>query len=416
MQSVVRKRTGETWGSAVTLVWTVLVVSADLKVGISPYIHWAVSVIAAVLLFPYFLRFLVVPYICHTERFPRVPAMLPAALFVFSVLLPVFYGAELGHSAEQAAKLIVILLGSLALFAARPHLLSGAFSGLIVAVWVNVILVVLNLFVGAGTAGLMTGDGRWGTLLNYPGSLWRMAISVWMFAAYRVAKEKSIPSFALLVGSTVLILMDGARTGIILVSLGVLFLMFVLSSETKHSRLVLCISFAAVIGVSGFMARSRLLSGSANNAVGGATRVGNVEDITRLTMLQDAIYAVQSHPVFGTGIETTKSETIIGPMVVHMTYLQVWADLGLFGLAAYVCLVWGWLPWLPRMLRGLRNVSDCRSRAICYNAIFLLMVFGLAGIFHPLSTEWSEWILFIIPYAIVRKFALFEPRIVEAHV
>jgi len=83
----------------------------------------------------------------------------------------------------------------------------------------------------------------------------------------------------------------------------------------------------------------------------------------------------------------------------------VWADLGLLGLVAYVWLVWGWLWWAPRVLERIRCSADPEWRAIHYNALFLLLFYALAAFFHPLSTEWSEWVIFIIPYALVWNLA-----------
>jgi O-antigen ligase len=122
-------------------------------------------------------------------------------------------------------------------------------------------------------------------------------------------------------------------------------------------------------------------------------------------MLQDVTNAIEAHPILGTGIETTVTETIAGPMGTHMTYLQVWADLGFLGFVSYIWLVWGWVPWVPRVLRRVQALSDPVQRAIYYNALYVLLFFACAGFFNPLSTEWSEWVLFIVAYALVWQMA-----------
>ncbi len=109
--------------------------------------------------------------------------------------------------------------------------------------------------------------------------------------------------------------------------------------------------------------------------------------------------------ILGTGIGTTVTETKVGPMGTHMTYLQVWADLGIAGFLSYIWLVWGWLPWVPRVLRRVRALRDPVERAIYYNALYVLLFFAAAGFFNPLSSEWSEWVLFVVAYALVWRMA-----------
>jgi O-antigen ligase len=117
--------------------------------------------------------------------------------------------------------------------------------------------------------------------------------------------------------------------------------------------------------------------------------------------------------VMGTGFLSTRTETPAGPMVVHNTYLQVWADLGLLGVVSYVWLVFGWMAWLPKALRRIRALSDDQQRAIYYNAIFLLFVFDLTGFLHPLSTEWAQWIPFLVPYSLLWHLVGREPQMGE---
>ena len=92
----------------------------------------------------------------------------------------------------------------------------------------------------------------------------------------------------------------------------------------------------------------------------------------------------------------TRVSTEAGPMSVHMTYLQIWADLGIFGLLAYLWVTCGWAPQLRRAFLAVRSIGSAEERAIYYNAVFILMFFVFSGFFHPVSTEWSEWIAFAI--------------------
>src|SRR5207302_4839890 len=93
-------------------------------------------------------------------------------------------------------KIAVILIGGLSVFTSRCDLPRAAFHGFVIAVCLNAALLLGGLL-GYGSAEIMAVD-RWGTVLNYPGSLWRVGITVWVFAAYLLAVRRSLGSLALL--------------------------------------------------------------------------------------------------------------------------------------------------------------------------------------------------------------------------
>jgi O-antigen ligase len=341
---------------------------------------------------------------------------------VAAICLPAIYTANAVYSLAEAAKLAVILLGATAIFVGRARLAHHAFRGFIIAVAINFILLIGG-YLGFGTAEEMAAN-RWGTFLSWPGSLSRVAGSVWVYAAYLVVKRRSPAALALLAASTFLVYVDGSRTVLLLLLLGALFVVVALAVEAGQLRrgllraaLVAAIGCGAVFLVINY---SGVLSGDTTvedqGAIGRfrllintfeATGVENLgsADVVRYQMLQDVLDAIRAHPIFGTGIETTVTETKIGPMGTHMTYLQVWADLGLLGFLSYIWLVWGWLPWVPRVLRRVRGLPDPVERAVYYNALYVLLFYAVAGFFNPLSTEWSEWVLFIVAYALVWRVA-----------
>ena len=411
----------EIWAGRVALVWAVVVLAADLKVSM-PHIHWAVSALAITLILPYLLR---VPWKA------RFPARAPAWLFIVAVCVPILYRARVVYSIAEAGKLAVILVGATSIFVSRTILAHYAFRGFVVAVYLNLFLLVGG-FLGLGSAGIM-GIDRWGTILNHPGSLSRVGVMVWVFAAYLVVKRRSATALGLSIASTALVYFDGSRTTFLLLFLGALFLVFVLAVEAGRLRRALFIGIIGLGIVTAIVGYSGILSGqSGGGAVGRFSEsVGSVgaegwqgletADLIRFQMLQDVVEAIQAHPVLGTGIETTTTETIDGPMDTHMTYLQVWADMGLLGFSAIMWLMWGWIVWIPKVLRTVRVFPDLAQRALYYNATFLLFFYAVAAVFHPLSTEWSEWIMFIVSYAlvweIVRSDDVPHPKLlpVEAH-
>ena len=396
----------EKFAAQVVFAWALLTLAVDLKVALFLRIHWVATAIALVLLYPYLSR---------VRWWVKFPARTPVVVFLLAVLIPALYGTEPVTSLGATAKLALILVAGTSLFVARRSLAHSAFQALPIIVYVNLALVVGGLL-GLDSAGIMA-TGRWGTLVNYPGSLWRVAISVWIFAAYFVIKKHSIAHLALLAASTLLVFMDGSRTGLLLILLGCVFLVYLLAAETVNLKRGLYIAAAGVAVLALIMSYSGFFSfqgGSqeeggvgrmremATNLEEGGVEAGLAEsDIVRYQMLADAVIAIREHPIWGTGTETTISDTVVGPMPIHMTYLQVWADLGIFGLVAFTWMVWSWIVWLPSAFRRIRALPDVADRALYYNAIFLLLMFGVMCIFHPLSTEWTEWILFVIPYALL---------------
>jgi O-antigen ligase len=118
-------------------------------------------------------------------------------------------------------------------------------------------------------------------------------------------------------------------------------------------------------------------------------------------MWRDAVDQIKSSPVIGTGMGSTQSATSgmitqaagIPAMTVHMSYLQVWADAGILAAASYFMLVVG---TLILHINRLRRVCPPETWVVIASGVFLLSAIALAGVFHPLSTELSEWVAFIV--------------------
>lgn len=51
-------------------------------------------------------------------------------------------------------------------------------------------------------------------------------------------------------------------------------------------------------------------------------------------------------------------------MVVHNTYLQVWGDFGLFGLAGIFLVYFGWFALVPRILNKLQNNINLKENVV----------------------------------------------------
>jgi O-antigen ligase len=123
--------------------------------------------------------------------------------------------------------------------------------------------------------------------------------------------------------------------------------------------------------------------------------------------------AIRNHPFFGSGVGSTVSIGLAGPQDIHMTYLQIWANQGIWGILSYMWLTLGWLLWIPDVVRRIRQVGDDRARALYYNAVVRLFVFCIGACTFPFAYEWSDWIPFIVPYALLWYLLQSGPRNLE---
>ncbi len=390
------------WLKGLIWLWILVILFADLKVTVHPYIHWVMFALLVFFILPFLFK------MRFSIRFNFV--IFNACLFLTSILLVGFISINPIYEIEQVIKLTIILIGGWMLFSSSQFPLTTVLNAFKSAVYINVIL----LFCGAIISPVFAHEmaiGRWGTVLNYPGSLWRLGIAVFILSAYGyfISGFRNFHYGVLLLSSLLLIFFDGSRTGILIFIIGVLFLGLVLLLEKRiklKKTVVLTVGTLLVIPIIVFPLNLLGIEG-AGRFVSNINTIKNTQysferiDPARFKMLKTVINEIGEHPFVGKGIGSTRTNTPVGPMVVHMTYLQVWADMGILGFVSYIGVAWGWIIWLPKIVRQIRGLSYCSERAVCYNAIYLLIVFGISGLFHPLSTEWSEWILFLFPYSIL---------------
>lgn len=394
------------WVQTAVSAWTFLLVAADLKSVINGHIHWAISLLLALILLPIMAR--------SSLRIDPITAT-SGLLLAISIIVSDFLGNPV-YGLIESIKLLVIVIGGLTLFRIGENALAG-FRGIVMSVYVNMVLLVLGLLVSPFFASKMAA-GRWGTVLAHPGSLWRVGIAAFIYSAYRLCETRiSVRSVILFISSTACVILDGTRTGILLLGFGCFYLLLVFLLERRIKRVLIIIFLVLSFGLFGILALqfgewgSPTLQGTSEQNgvqrvlafISATTHSGlSASDPIRFQMIQDAIQGIEQHPLVGSGIGTTKAETPTGPMVVHMSYLQVWADLGVFGFIAYLTIVIGWVYTLPRGLLQIRGSSSVEYKALFYNSIFVLLAFAVTGLFHPLSTEWSEWTPFLIAYAFIK--------------
>ncbi|MED1919386.1 O-antigen ligase family protein [Bacillus thuringiensis] len=447
------------------LIWVVLIMSADLKITMFNKVHWVVSLL-------FLVPVLLLNYRKKDSNKFVVYILFPSILLISSILISSFYSQNYLYDFFQAGKVTVILIFCYLFFLVRSELAHLAFKGFIISAYMNFIILVLGVLSFTQLASIMTLDGRWGTFLNYPGSLSKVGVVVYVYAAFQLFNRTalSISNIMLLIASVFIVYFDGSRTSEITLLLGTIFLFVILLieyvkniSRPKFSSMVVSVLvLALVLSVSKVSVDKITLSIETKRAIELAKieaakeaelakqkpvqpstdsnavkqeevstppvevptsdelkqsndRTGSVfanlstngilagiasSDPIRFQMIITALDEIVSHPWVGQGIGTTKYQTATGPIVVHNAYLQTWADLGILGLLALLGLYFGWIIKLPTVMRHIQGSINVRERSLYYNSIFILLYMSFSALFHPISTEWSEWIMFIIASAI----------------
>ena len=368
------------WLGALVWCWSMTVIAADIKLSNEIYVHW----VATALLFAFGF-----PVLLYAKCSLRSPLYFASAGMVIATLAATLNSPDLVYGLEQALKLGVILIGGLLLFSSDPYYAHVAFRAFIASVYLNSALVLLGFF-GWDKAASQMSPGRWGTVLNFPGSLWRCGILVLGYAMMesiesRGRRGRSVLLLGLSLG---LIMADGSRTGLLLVPFALVYCGYVLlcrRSITAVPKAIVTLLVVATAGgawmllggdiatreeygESGFTRIERLFTNYSRGGLSG----GRDSDEARVAMLMDSLDAIALHPLLGGGIGTTRSETEGGPIVVHMSYLQIWSDLGILGFVSYLGLSCGWLLLARRALKRIRELGSSTDRALYYNALFLL--------------------------------------------
>lgn len=398
------------WSEWLLIFWLLLAMSAKVNSDYLPYVDW----LTTPLLIPYALQ----------NRFLFRRLRIPASYFVL-VMLAVMALTALTSALDvtsmlQVAKLSIILVVLYSLFLSVP---SAARMAMQVAGF-GAVLNALCLVLGrAGVPGLVEpyGDGRWTTVLNHVGALAFLGLLAFGQAVYAsLHGAKGLWWHVTVSASCVwLVICDGSRTG----ALSLLLIFFYIaattiaaspSSSRARLRLLVLVSVGLAVGTFASVASSNSedsigpLQGRVTRMFtdhqGGLQDTLQAADIARFEAMLAALNAISSHPLWGHGFQSTYVVIDGTVVLVHNAYLQVFADLGLFGCLAFVGVVCWWVPRLPRILSRIRLVSNVQDRGLLHGAIAALCAFTFTCLYHPLSVEITDWIRFIAPSAIVFHF------------
>ncbi len=394
-----------TWAFWAVCGWTVIVTSAGLR-EYQFYIYWVASLFIAVSMWP---RLLTIP-----SR-PVVYVGITGTALVLSIMALAAVSEQPRYEFIEAGKLAVILLVILPIVLARQDTSRGLRAGAWAATIINALLLIAGI-VGLSSTVTQTALGRFDTILNPAGSMWRVGVLLLVSSALRLLLTRSSLGPVLMFGcSALLMIFDGSRTGALCMLAAVGFVGWFITREIVRGNRRLSrglMAGTAVLGAAFVIALLFAPAFQAAGSIGFGDRVGQLYasitgqggegleqvDSVRPEMLRAALAAITSHPLVGTGMGTTRVETPAGPMAVHISYLQVWGDVGLPGFFAFSALMLGSLvgPW-ARM--GRVSGASLEARIEFHNGVFVLFCFAFSGFFHPISTELTEWATFFIGLA-----------------
>ena len=242
---------------------------------------------------------------------------------------------------------------------------------------------------------ISSGDGRQGSVLAYPGVLWKVSA---FFSPFVIAAMFSGRIVKLAFGLTIffisvyILLADSSRTGFIWFSFIIfsfycmffwLFPLKMFIASTVALLLGLLVFFLMVghmvlIDYSSLLVLNRLFDG----------------DPVRAAMIVDGVSNAEKCIPFGCGFGSSLSLVAGEPMVVHNVYLSILGDAGIIGEISLLVLIF--LPVslfvIPDVLlvRRVSNVNFKLAAVLGVSCYCFLMAL------HPLSSEMSEWGYWII--------------------
>ncbi|WP_445479358.1 O-antigen ligase family protein [Lysinibacillus irui] len=383
------------------IIFIFLALSADLKITLFPYIHWITWLF---FIFPFMIRGFLKEKIIISPMFGI--AFLLVMLGIFGSF---FQGAGI-ENFIQSIKLFLILI-TIYYFIYYSKLGWNEINiALNSAIVVNVILLVLGLLGAQSFASLMTSDGRWGTALAFPGSLVKIGTYGFYFnvmAFLLLPKKQKLKHCLFILLSLFVIYMDGSRTGMLLIALTLIFIvvfyvLFNYRNKIKAIIFPLIVFFILTVGI--VIAIPSILKSrigvSFLNLLNSPTISSGLElvDSARFMMFKSAIQKIYDNPFIGTGAFTTVGYYEDGSsMVVHNTYLQLWGDFGILGLLGMCFIFLGWVAFLPKIMMKIQINKNEKENILVSSSVLMLLYFIGNGLFHPYSTELSEWITFMLP-------------------
>ncbi len=364
---------------------TVLLVAlGDLRNGVTPLGYWIAWFAIAALGGDIAARCLA----CFISNRVLFLIFVGFYLMVFSMVLSAIVNEDI-TTAYQAVKVALIFAIFVVVVGCMAELRRDDFVNicLVVVLIVTVVFVVGKYFFP--NYYILLGDGRQGSIVAYPGVMWKTAVFFSFFLIINAAPHKYM-RYTAFGCAFFLLLSDGSRTGMIWYAI-VLFAYSghrVISMGNKlYAGLVgVGVSCLTALGVVLLLA-SDFLENIALRFLAG--------DPVREKMLGDGLHHLGDCLVLGCGFASTFSLVGGEPMVVHNAYLAVFGDMGIVGFVALIILL-------------VAPLCFCLRRGSAWSDMKILAVLAYTGfpflfVFHPFSTELSEWGLWVVLSAVLAR-------------
>lgn len=240
--------------------------------------------------------------------------------------------------------------------------------------------------------------GREGSQFAYPGVLWKTAIffSGPVFVKILYDSQKNLFDFVVLGMAVYLLLIDASRTGLLLAALlygGLTVLRFRLAAL----KALLLLSLLAIACYVLMPTAGGLGQGLHGKYPVVFDRIFQV-DKTRYLLLSAGLEHAENCFLLGCGFGSAVAIKSGEPLVVHNAYLAALGELGVVGFTGFVLLML--MPVI--FLLGGKNAKaegDDLQKPMGRVAMLGGVSYGLSMMLHPMSSELSEWGIWIIMIA-----------------
>lgn len=287
------------------------------------------------------------------------------------------------------------------------------------------ISVLLILLWGRVYSWLVLVPDRYGWIWSPPGVLWKAGIYLLPLLSWWVinARHSFMSRWSWLVVCGGLVGLDGSRTASLLVVVIWVFVISLGLARHGFKRVIIrrasALAVVMMVSIGGInpsninpvshiysefdallhSGEGSLDEGSADDDALKGRDIG--EDSIRYAMVMDGLRGVVDHFPAGGGLgaSVTQTESMTRPMVVHMAYLQLLADVGIIGFVGYLGIFLVPVAYAISRLRQSADPWACFDRMVLPLGILGIYLFG--GLLHPVSTELSEWLIVLVGIAML---------------
>lgn len=292
------------------------------------------------------------------------------------------------YTAYQGVKFIAIYVLFLVIYSCSDLLqLNDLYKIASISIVVSLVVFILAKFFFVDLY-VQLGDGRQGSEFAYPGVMWKVCA---FFAPYIIATllsanmKKALFATVILIASVYILLADSSRTGFLWFAI-VIFSFFVLRILIFPIRTLLIAMVCLIAGICLLLSSNLDLTNHDSLLVLNRLFEG---DPVRSAMIQDGISNIQKCFPFGCGFGSSFSVVEGENIVIHNVYLGILGDVGVVGESALLFLML--MPFVFFFLSLAESSNINNNISFKFAAVLGVLCYVFIMLFHPLSTEMSEW-------------------------